>query len=162
MKRRNASVAGFTLVELLAVCAVVAVALGMVLLKLDLTDGQRLSASAESLAGRLEVARDEAVIRGETVAFSSDGEGYQFWIADAERDTWLAAPGGGPLASGRFPGGVALAGIRVNGTPRPLGERLAFSFSGLVEAFTLTLSAGRASVDIDVDALGRIEIRRGQ
>lgn len=153
---------GFTLVELLAVCAVVAVALGMALLKLDLTDGQRLNAAAEGLAARLELARNEAVIRGETVAFSSDGEGYQFWIADAERNVWRAAPDGDSLASGRFPGGVVLAGIRVNGAPRPLGERLAFSFSGLVESFTLTLSVDRASVDIDVDALGRIEICHGR
>lgn len=153
---------GFTLVELLAVCGVMAVLLGMGLLNLDFTDGRRLSAAAEDLAGRLQMARDEAVIRGATVAFSSDGEGYQFWIADAERNAWRAVPDGDALAPGRFSGGVVLGGVRVNGTPRPLGERLAFSVSGLVEAFTLILSAGRASVDIDVDALGRIEIRHAQ
>jgi hypothetical protein len=49
--------------------------------------------------------------------------------------------------------------VRVNGAERPLGERLVFSFGGLAEAFTLTLTAGAQSLDIAGDALGRIEIR---
>lgn len=153
---------GFTLVEMLVVCAIVAAILGVAVLKLDRSDGQRLDAAAEDLAVRLEAARDEAVIRGETVAFSSDGLGFQFWVDDTERNAWLALPDAGAVASGRFADGVVLAAVRVNGAPRPLGERVAFFFSGLAEAFTLTLSAGQTSLDIDVDAFGRISIRRAQ
>lgn len=129
------------------------------MMKLDLSDSQRLAATAETLARRLEAARDEAVMRGQSLAFSSDGQGYQFWLSDTERNVWVALPDNDVIASGRFPQGVSLSAIRVNGMPRPLGERLTFSFSGLADAFALTLSAGTPALDIDADVLGRIEIR---
>jgi type II secretion system protein H len=150
---------GFTLIEIIVACAVVAIALGVVMIKLDFSDGRRLRQAAETLSGRLEAARDEAVIRGQAVAFSSDGQGFQFWVADRERGAWVALSDADTVASGRLADGVSLSALRVNGAARPLGERLVFSFGGLAEAFTLTLTAGPQSVDIAGDALGRIEIR---
>ena len=76
---------GFTLIEIIAACAIVAIALGVVMIRFDFSDGRRLRLAAEMLSGRLEAARDEAVIRGQAVAFSSDGQGFQFWTADRER-----------------------------------------------------------------------------
>lgn len=151
---------GFTLLEILIAVAIVAVTVGLAVLKLEPSDGRRLEDAAEKLVRQLEIARDEAVIRGQTVAFSSDGPGYQFWLADTERNAWVALPNTETIASGQFAQGVTLTAIRVNGLARPLGERLAYSFSGLAEAFTLTLSAGKATLDIHSDALGRVEIRR--
>ena len=150
---------GFTLIEIIVACAVAAIALGVAMIKLDFSDGRRLRQAAEALAGRLEAARDEAVIRGQSVAFSSDGQGFQFWVADRERGAWLALADADAVAAGRLADGVALSALRINGAQRPLGERLVFPFGGLAEAFTLTLTAGPQSLDITGDALGRIEIR---
>jgi type II secretion system protein H len=157
--RNRSTTRGFTLIEIIAVCAVVAIALGIVTIKFDFSDGRRLSQAAEMLAGRLEAARDEAVMRGQALAFSSDGHGFQFWVADRERGAWVALTDTDVVAAGRLADGVALSALRVNGALWPLGERLIFSFGGLTEAFTLTLTAGQQSVDIVGDALGRIEIR---
>ncbi|WP_153111863.1 GspH/FimT family pseudopilin [Propionivibrio limicola] len=151
---------GFTLIEILVACAIMAITLGVAMVKLEPSDSQRLNSAGESLLGRLEAARDEAVVGGRNVAFSSDGQGYQFWAADAERNAWVALPDNDTVASGRLAPGVSLSAIRVNGSPRPLGERLVFSSSGLAESFSLTLSSGNASLDIEADALGRLEIRR--
>jgi type II secretion system protein H len=150
---------GFTLIEIIVVCAVVAIALGMVMIRLDFSDTRRLRLAAEMLSGRLEAARDEAVIRGQLVAFSSDGQGFQFWIADHERGIWLGLSDADAVAAGHLADGISLGVMRVNGAQRPLGERLVFSSNGLAEAFTLTLTAGSQSLDIAGDALGRIEIR---
>jgi type II secretion system protein H len=150
---------GFTLIEIIAACAIVAIALGVVMIRFDFSDGRRLRLAAEMLSGRLEAARDEAVIRGQAVAFSSDGQGFQFWTADRERGAWVALPDTDIVAAGRLADGVSLSALRVNGAARPLGERLVFSFDGLAEAFTLTLTAGSQSIDITGDALARIEIR---
>lgn len=150
---------GFTLIEILVACAIAAIVLGITMIKLDATDGRRLRQAAEMLAGRLEAARDEAVIRGQPVAFSSDGQGFQFWVADRERGAWVALTDADTVAAGRLADGVALSALRINGAARPLGERLVFSFGGLAEAFALTLTAGPQSLDIAGDALGRIEIR---
>lgn len=150
---------GFTLIEIIAACAVAAIALGVVMLRLDFSDGRRLRAAAETLAGRLEAARDEAVMRGQAVAFSSDGQGFQFWVADRERGAWVALPDTGAVAAGRLADGISLTALRVNGAARPLGERLVFPVGGLAEAFALTLAAGAQSLDVAGDSLGRIEIR---
>ena len=48
---------GFTLIEIIVACAVAAIALGVVMIKFDFSDGRRLRQAAEALAGRLEAAR---------------------------------------------------------------------------------------------------------
>jgi type II secretion system protein H len=150
---------GFTLIEIVAACAVAAIALSVAMLRLDFSDSRRLRLAAETLAGRLEAARDEAVLRGQAIAFSSDGQGFQFWIADRERGAWGVLSDTDTIGADRLADGVSLKAVRVNGAARPLGERLVFSSGGLAEAFTLTLAAGVQSLDIAGDALGRIEIR---
>ena len=76
---------GFTLIEILVVCAIVGVTLAFVVFRTGLLDGRRLGDAAESLAQRLESTRDEAIISGQLLAFSSDGKGYQFWRLDGEK-----------------------------------------------------------------------------
>ncbi|MDR0439997.1 MAG: GspH/FimT family protein [Candidatus Accumulibacter sp.] len=152
---------GFTLIEIVAACAIAAIALSVAMIKLDFSDSRRLRLAAETLAGRLEAARDEAVLRGQAIAFSSDGQGFQFWIAERERGVWtiFSDTDADAIGAGRLADGVLLKAVRVNGAARPLGERLVFSSGGLSEVFTLTLAAGAQSLDIAGDALGRIEIR---
>lgn len=151
---------GFTLIEILVVCAIVAIMLGLVAARFGTSDAQRLRAVAEDLVRLLEAARDEAVTRGQSVAFSSDGRGYQFWLANG--GTWVALPASGSLTSRGFPEGVALSGMSINDSARPLGERVVFALSGFGEPFVLTLSKGTSRVEIVADALGRIESRDAQ
>lgn len=158
----SAEQTGFTLIEMLVVLAIIAITLGVTMLKVGVSDGQRLSLAAENLSARLEAARDEAVISGQTIAFSSDGKGIQFWVADTEHNAWVALPNSDTLTSGQLPDGVTLTHIRVNGLTRPLGDRLKFSASGLNDAFSLILAAGEASTLINGDILGRIEVSRAQ
>ena len=150
---------GFTLMEILIACAIAAIAMSIAVIKLDPSDNQRLKLAAETLINRLEAAHNEAVTRGQAVSFSTDGQGYQFWIEDTERNIWVALPNTNTIASAQLPQGIVLSTLRINGMPRPLGERLTFSSSGLADVFTLTLSAGSLTFDISGDALGRIEIR---
>lgn len=150
----------FTLVEVLVVCAIVAIVVGLAAVRLDPSDARRLEAAAEALLVQLDTAHDEAVTRGRPVAFSSDGEGYQFWIADPGKEAWLPLIDRPALASGRLADGVRLHALAINGTPRPLGEKLVFSMNGLCESFRLTLAAGNATLALEGDALGRLEIRR--
>ena len=155
------SLRGFTLVEILVVCAIMAIMATLAVVRLEQSDASRLGDAGEDLTRRLEAARDEAVIRGRPVAFSSDGQGYQFWLA-ADNATWIPLPGADSPAAGRFARGVELSAVRVNGAARPLGERVVFSPFGLVEPFALTLAAGSSRVDVLADALGRFETRHVQ
>ncbi len=148
---------GFTLVEILVVCAIMAIVAALAAVRLERSDVGRLDDAAEDLTRRLEAARDEAVMRGRPIAFSSDGQGFQFWLA-GDNATWMALPGDGWTA-GRFAAGVELSGVLVNGAARPLGERVVFSPFALVEPFALTLAAGSSRVEVLADALGRFETR---
>ena len=146
---------GFTLVEILVVCAIMAIMATLAAVRLERSDASRLGDAAEDLTRRLEAARDEAVIRGRPIAFSSDGQGFQFWLA-SDNATWMALPADGWTA-GRLARGVELGELRVNGAARPLGERIVFSPFGLVEPFALTLAVGSSRVEVRADALGRFE-----
>ena len=150
---------GFTLVEILVVCAIMAIMAGLVMVRLEHSDASRLGDAAEDLTRRLESARDEAVIRGRPIAFSSDGQGYQFWLA-ADNTTWIPLPGAD--SASRFTRGVELNALRLNGSARPLGERIVFLPFGLVEPFALTLVAGSSRVEVQADALGRFETQHAQ
>jgi len=153
---------GFTLIEILVVCAIVAVMLGLVMVRLDQSDSNRLERAAEDLTRQLEAARDESVIRGQSVAFSSDGHGYQFWLADPERNEWIALTASDTIGSRQFSNGIELSALRINGLTRPLGERIVFSLAGITEPFTLTLAKGALQVHISADALARIEVAHAQ
>jgi general secretion pathway protein H len=161
-RHRRSAERGFTLIEILVVCAIIAILLGLAIVRLDASDARRLAGSADDLSRQLEAARDESVIRGQRLAFSSDGQGYQFWLSDSGRNEWIALPPSDPISSRKFPDGIALSALRINGLARPLGERIVFSISGITEPFTLTLSGGASRVDVVADALGRIEIRDAQ
>lgn len=150
---------GFTLIEILVVMAIVTVLLGLAVVKLGTSDESRLQGAAEDLAMRLENVRDEAVVRGQALAFSSDGQGYQFWLSDLERNEWHTLPAGDVIASKPLPGGVVIDEMRINGLVRPLGERIVFPLSGLTEPFMLTLTSGKSRTAIVSDALGRLEVR---
>jgi general secretion pathway protein H len=152
---------GFTLIEILVVCAILAIMAGLVMVRIEHSDASRLDDAAEDLTRRFEAARDEAVIRGLPIAFSSDGQGYQFWQA-ADNSTWMPMPGADNSAASRFARGVELSAVSLNGAPRPLGERIVFSPFGLVEPFALTLVSGSARVEVLADVLGRFETRRAQ
>ena len=75
-----------------------------------------------------------------------------------KKKAWIALSSAGDLAAREFPGGVELASMSINGTSRPLGERIVFYPSGMIESFSLTLVAGEARVKLAADVLGRLEL----
>ena len=151
---------GFTLIEILVVCAIAGITLSFLLFSTGILGGRSLEDATESLAQRLETIRDEAVISGQILGFSSDGKGYQFWRLDGENKTWNAWSRAGDLAAREFPGGVVLSAMSINGSPRPLGERIIFHPSGTGETFSLTLDADKSRMKLAADVLGRLEISR--
>ncbi len=149
---------GFTLIEILVVLALVGIVAGLVVVRLD-DDGQRATRhAAEQLSVALEAARDEAIYSGRELAFSSDGEAWQFWVADSGRRSWQALTDGELLRPRRFAGEVRIAAQRVSGRDRPLGERLVFAADGLSEPFALLLQGGASQLRLSYDAMGRVSV----
>jgi general secretion pathway protein H len=158
----NARSRGFTLIEVLVVTVLLLIVAGLAMVKLD-DGGERATRKvAEELSIQLEAARDEAVYAGQSIAFSSDGLGYKFWLGDSSRRQWFAAPAGGELSPRTLQNNVRIVSQIVNGKERPLGDRLVFSADGMVEPFRLVLEGGTRQIAVEGDALGRVSVKEFQ
>ncbi|MDQ7988209.1 MAG: GspH/FimT family pseudopilin [Candidatus Dactylopiibacterium sp.] len=151
--------AGFTLLEILVVMALLGIVLGIAVVRLD-DGGERVTRTrAEELGLRLEAARDEAVYAGQPLAFSTDGEGYKFWRGDTARQQWFAlAQNAGELAPRALGEDVRIVAQTVNGQPRPLGERLVFNADGMTDPFVLVVQGRARALRVEGDALGRVSV----
>ncbi len=121
--------AGFTLVEMLVVLAIIAVMAGAVALGIGTGTGRTTEAEARRLAARLELAGDEAMVTGRTIGFQWDKGSYRF--LDWKDGAWRPDPAPA-LEPHDLPSGLALDGggkdvvvVGADGGGTPFGLRLA-------------------------------------
>ena len=86
---------GFTLLEMLVVLVIAGILLGAVALNAMPSDRQWLQREAQRIALLLQLARDEAIVRNQPVAFEADDYRYRFlirredkWQAPTDDPTW--------------------------------------------------------------------------
>ena len=141
--------AGFTLVELLVVVAVIGLASTAVVLTLP--DGEAtLQRQADAFGLHLRRAREEAIIGGRTVQVGAEAGGYRFSRRDFGH--WQALDAA-PFAPRSWADGVQA--LLPEHQPR-LGFR--FDPTGAAEAQQLLLARGDARVRISVDSSGQVRI----
>lgn len=136
---------GFTLVEMLAVVAIAAMAAGAVILTLPDT---RPSAGleAERLAARLVRAREEAVLTNRPVAVEIDAGGYAFSRFDGVE--WE------PLDEGPFRDGAWSRGTALAGAP----ARVVFDPTGAAEPARARLTRDGRDSAVSVDGAGEVRV----
>ena len=143
---------GFTLVELMAVLAVLAMAGAAVLLALP-GDRDALVATADAFGAKLAHARDEAVLGMRTVEVTATAQGYGFtrrrfdgWQPISERPFGNVAWDAGTQP--RLPPGARQVGFR-------------FDPTGSSEPRTLVLVRDGRSARIAVDGAGAVTVDAG-
>ncbi|MDR6834460.1 MULTISPECIES: GspH/FimT family pseudopilin [unclassified Sphingopyxis] len=143
---------GFTLVELMVVLAIMALAATAVVLTIP-GDERSARSEADRLAARLAGARDIAVIEGRSVAvnFAPSGYGFERRIAGE----WQPLPGRA-FAQRNWPGDVRFAVGNGQGVARILFDRVGTSPTPQ----TVVLSGGDAREIVRVSATG--EVSRGE
>ncbi len=151
---------GFTLVEILVVLAIIGVVTSLAVVRLESSDARRVSQAAEELVSLLEAAQDEALATGSSIAVSSDGQGYQFWLADNEQGQWLALPIHEFLHTRKLPDEVLWRAQTVHGYDRPVGERLVFPPDGVQTPFVVYLERGNVRLGVAMDVMGRIQVKQ--
>ena len=159
LTRPTQRVRGFTLLEILVVMAIIGAVSALAVVRLESSDARRVAQVAEQLATVLEAARDEAISTGNSVAISSDGQGYQFWSDHGDYGEWIALPMNELLPAKRLPDGVFWQAQRVNDRNGSLGERIIFPPDGVLDPFSVELRAGDTVVQLEGDVMGRIEVR---
>jgi general secretion pathway protein H len=133
--------AGFTLIEILVVTFIVAAMLGMVALNLVRSDSDILRDEAERLTLLLYSAREEAVLRGQLVAFELRSDGYRFLYV-GEKGAFTAFRDG-PLVGRDFPGDIR-ARMEVEGR-QPTGRHgLVMDPSSALPSFNVSLTLHEA------------------
>lgn len=146
--RRRPRTGGFTLVELMVVLMILALAATAVALTIP-DDEQTVRSEADRLAARLAAARDIAVVEGRSVAVRLAPSGYGFERRIDGR--WEALPGR-PFAQRNWPSDVVFAG----GDGQPVA-RLIFDRVGTSPTpQALVLSGGGARETVRISATGEV------
>lgn len=145
--RKRAARAGFTLVELLMVVAIIGLAAGAVVLSVP-DPKPAVAVEAERFAARLVRAREEAILGGKSVGVETTARGYEFSTFDGE--TWT------PLTDGPFGPETWAEGSIVSPSGAPV--RVVFDPSGVADPATLTLARDGRSRTVAVDGAGEVRV----
>jgi general secretion pathway protein H len=154
--RSNAH-AGFTLVEILVVIAVIAIASTIVIVNLERDDRRMGLREAARLAGALEHAASLAQWQGETLGISAEGNGYRFWRRGAD-DRWATLSGDDVLAARILPAPFTVAAATFAGAPVAADAILPFRPSGRNEPYTLLLASPEWTLIVAADPLNRVQV----
>lgn len=146
-KARAENRAGFTLVELLMVVAIIGLAAGAVVLSVP-DPRPSVAEDAERFAARLSRAREEAILSNRPVAVDATAAGYDFMVFDGA--AWSA------LDEGPFRPETWTAGTTVEPSATPV--RIVFDPSGVADPAAMTLTRERHSRTIAVDGAGEVTL----
>lgn len=139
--------AGFTLVELMMVVAIIGLAAGAVVLSVP-DPRPSVGIEAERFAARLVRAREEAVLTNRVVAVDADAKGYGFTSFDGAR--WS------PLTDGPFGPEIWTPGTTIVAREGEL--RVVFDPTGAAEPATMAVGRKGKSVVVVVDGAGEVRI----
>jgi type II secretion system protein H len=148
---------GFTLVEVLIVVAVIAIASGIVIVNLGGDDRRSAEREATRLAGALEHAAALAQWKGETLGVSADGNGYRFWRRGAG-NRWTSVQDDDVLAPRTLSAPFTLAAKSYAGAPVAVDAILPFRPSGRNEPYALLLASPAWSLVVAGDPLNRVQV----
>ena len=148
--------AGFTLLELLVVLVIAGILLGAVALNAMPSDSQWLQREAQRIALLLQLARDEAIVRNQPIAFEADDYRYRFLIR--QEDKWQALtddPMWREREFGRSPVQLSLSPAASQRLP----VRISFGREPVDKTFVLTLMLAEQSISVRADGLGNFQVK---
>ena len=145
---------GFTLVEILTVLVIVGIVIALARVQYARSPAQTLEEEARRLALVLELARDEAMTRGCTLAWIARSDAHQL---ECRRGP-AAAADDGLYAKRPWSGTVALERVSIAGVPVSRDSALLFTPSGINAPFELVLARDGNRVQVAGDFLGRVSV----
>lgn len=143
--------AGFSLVEILVVLAILAVMSGVTLISLGaINRGAQPETEAKLFANRLSLAADEALVTGEELSLALDPTGYSVDVPASGSDGWSPHPSGLFGARHELSGRIRMeidAGVdRIALRPDATGEAFSVVFSNADGGWRVSYDGFSASV----------------
>jgi type II secretion system protein H len=158
--RRRSFPSGFTLIEILVVLAIVAIAAGVAVMVVGGDDRERAAREARRFASALEHAAARAQVRAETLGVSADGTAWRFWRRDDD-GSWQPIGEDDVLAAHTLPEPLRLAATSYSGRPIEGSVILPLRPTGRNEPFTFELAARDGTLVLAADPLNRVSVSKG-
>jgi general secretion pathway protein H len=148
---------GFTLVEVLVVVTLIALATAFVTVNLYGDDRRVTEREARRMAGALEHAAALAQWRSEMLGVSADGSSYRFWRRGGD-GRWSAVQDDDVLAPHALPAQWTVAPLSFASSPVAPDAILPFRPSGRNEPYELLLASPAWSLVVAGDPLNRVAV----
>ena len=148
---------GFTLVEILVVMLIIALAGGLAVALLDRDERGTTAREAKRLAGALEYAAMRAQSRNETLGVSADRT-VRFWRRDSGGDRWLPIDDDDALAAHALPDPLSAAPVAYAGQHVAANAIVPLRSTGRNEPFAFALASPNWRVTLAADPLSRVTI----
>jgi general secretion pathway protein H len=150
---------GFTLIEILVVIAIIAIAAGVVALTYDGDDRATAAREAKRFAGALEHASARAQWRAETLGVSATGSSWQFWQRRPDANRWMPIADDDVLAAHALPAGIAVNPLSFAGRALQGDAIIPLRASGHNEPFAFLVNARNSRIVLSADPLNRVTLR---
>jgi len=148
--------AGFTLVEILVVIVIIAIAAGLAVLAYDGDDRAVAAREAKRFGGAIEHASARAQWRSETLGVSAAGDGWRFWRRAPDANRWLPVTDDDVLAAHAVPAGISVVPLSFAGQPLAADSVVPLRASGHNDPFAFVLSGKSARIVLTSDPLNRL------
>ncbi|MEO5765733.1 MAG: GspH/FimT family pseudopilin [Casimicrobiaceae bacterium] len=151
------TVPGFTLVEILVVLVILAVAGGVAALALAPDERGMTLRESRRFAGALEYAAARAQSRGETLGVSASAGSVRFWRRDSQEARWQPVDDD-VLAVHALPSPLAAAAVAYAGRRIPADAVVPLKPSGRNEPFMFVVTSPAWRVAVVADPLNRVSL----
>ncbi|HEY7902415.1 MAG TPA: GspH/FimT family pseudopilin [Casimicrobiaceae bacterium] len=156
-RTRSRAATGFTLVEILVVIAVIAIAASLAVVAWRGDPRVDAGREARRFAGALEYAAARAQWRRETLSVAVDGGTWRF-LRRRDATHWEPVADDDVLAAHALPPPLSVWPASYAGQPVAAGTRIPLHASGRNEPFTFVVDGGSAPVVVAADPLNRISV----
>lgn len=154
---RPACVGGFTLIEILVVVAVFAIAAGLAVVSLDRDERGMVARESRRLAGAIEYAAARAQMRSETLGISAQGHQWRFWVRGRDA-RWMPLADDEALAPRAMPAPLTARAVSYAGRSLDDEAIVPLRPSGRNEPFAFAIGTPALQAVLASDPLNRVTI----